>query len=145
TAADELSKLTAFPGPRYRGKVTPQTLFRGFTADDVIGPYISQLLLCPFAYGPYAMSGKMSMYIPNVDYMTDQAAWLAVQNGQGPFEANQVDNTARFIRNGRDFAMFVHSDPLGGLFMSFYNAGMVLAQNGALANQGSPYRNYATQ
>ena len=41
-AVSELSKLPAFAG------VTPQTLFRGFTVGDVIGPYISQFLLKPF-------------------------------------------------------------------------------------------------
>jgi hypothetical protein len=82
-AAAESSSLHGFTGPRSGGLVTPQTLFRGFTADDVIGPYVSQPLLCPFNYGPYAMDGKMSMYVPGVDYMTDQASWLAVQNGNG--------------------------------------------------------------
>jgi hypothetical protein len=144
-AAAELSSLPGFTGPRAAGKVTPQTLFRGFTAEDVIGPYVSQLLLCPFNYGPYAMDGKMSMYVPTVDYMTEQGAWLAVQNGKGPFAPNTVDPVRRYIRNGRDFAMFVHTDPLGGLFMSFYNSGMVLAQNGAPLNAGNPYRYYKTQ
>src|SRR3984893_9513447 len=138
-AVGELSKLSGFAG------VTPQTLFRGFTADDVIGPYVSQLLLKPFNYGPYAMDGKMSMYVPGVDYMTDQASWLAVQNGQGPFAQNVVDPVRRYIRNGRDYAMFVHTDPLAGLFMSFYNAGMELFQNGAPLNPGNPYRDYKTQ
>jgi membrane-associated phospholipid phosphatase len=144
-AAAELSSLPGFPGPKSAGLVTPQTLFRGFTAADVIGPYVSQLLLSPFSYGPYAVNGKMSMYFPGIDYMTDQASWLAVQNGQGPFAQNEVDPVPRYIRNGRDYAMFVHTDPLGGLFMSFYNAGMVLFQNGAPLNPGNPYRDYKKQ
>jgi membrane-associated phospholipid phosphatase len=144
-AAAELSPLPGFSGPKLRGSVTPQTLFRGFTAGDVVGPYVSQLLLSPFNYGPYGMSGKMSMYVPGVDYMIDEASWLDVQNGKGPFASNQIDPVPRYIRNGRDFAMFVHTDPLGGLFMSFYNAGMVLAQNGALLNPGNPYRHYRNQ
>src|SRR5438552_9516171 len=37
-ACSELSNLSAF----INGQVTTQTLFRGFTAGDVIGPYISQ-------------------------------------------------------------------------------------------------------
>jgi membrane-associated phospholipid phosphatase len=144
-AAAELSSLPGFTGPRSGGRVTPQTLFRGFTAEDVIGPYVSQLLLSPFSYGPYAINGKMSMYVSGIDYMTDQASWLAVQNGQGPFAQNEVDPVPRYIRNGRDCAMFVHTDPLGGLFMSFYNAGMVLFQNGAPLNPGNPYRDYKKQ
>jgi membrane-associated phospholipid phosphatase len=144
-AAAELSQLKGFSGPKLHGSVTPHTLFRGFTEGDVVGPYVSQLLMCPFNYGPYGMNGKMSMYVPGVDYMIDQDSWLRVQNGAGPFAANQIDPVPRFIRSGRDFAMFVHADPLGGLFMSFYNAGMVLAQNGAPLNPGNPYRHYRNQ
>jgi hypothetical protein len=87
----------------------------------------------------------MSMYAAGIDYMTDQISWLKVQNGQGPFASNMVDPVPRYIRNGRDFAMFVHTDPLAGLFISFYNAGMVLAQNGAPANSGNPYLAYEKQ
>jgi hypothetical protein len=58
-AADELSELTSFSGPRSQGgRVTPQTLFRGFTAEDVIGPYVSQFLLKSFDYGPYLSTGR---------------------------------------------------------------------------------------
>jgi len=133
-AASELSTL-----PTYAG-VTAQTLFRGFTADDAIGPYVSQLSLSPMNYGPYFMNGRMSMYVPNLDYMTDQASWLQVQNGQGPFGQNTVDPQPRYIRNGRDYAMFVHTDPLAGLFMTFYNAGIILFEKGAPLNPGNPYR-----
>src|SRR5271166_5162207 len=88
-AAAELSSLKSFTGTRSGGLVTSQTLFRGFTAEDVIGPYVSQFLLKPFNYGPYAMNGTMSMYVPGVDYITDQTSWLNVQNGAGPFGSNK--------------------------------------------------------
>jgi membrane-associated phospholipid phosphatase len=144
-AAAELSTLGGFKGPRDNGYVTSQTLFRGFTADDVIGPYVSQLLLKPFDYGPYPLNGRMSVYVPGVDYLTDQASWLACRNGQGPFGpgnfgSNQVDPLPRCVRNGRDLATYVHEDPKGGLFMSVYNAGMFLFANGAPLNPGNPYR-----
>jgi membrane-associated phospholipid phosphatase len=144
-AAAELSSYPSFIGPRIGGRVTAQSLFRGFTSDDLIGPYVSQLNLKPFMYGPYSMTGQMSMYVPGVDYMTTQPAWLAVQNGQGPFGSNQVDPQPRFIRNGRDYAMFVHTDPNAGLFISFYNAAIWLFANGALLNPGNPYRGYRKQ
>jgi hypothetical protein len=38
--------------------------------------------------------------------------------------------------------MFVHTNPLAGLFVSFYNAGMVLFEKGAPLNPGNPYRDY---
>jgi membrane-associated phospholipid phosphatase len=73
------------------------------------------------------------------------AAWLAVQNGQGPFGNNQVDPQPRFIRNGRDYCMYVHTDPNAGLFISFYNAGIWLFANSAPLNLGNPYRYYQKQ
>ena len=144
-AIAELSSLTSFNGPRIGGNVTAQSLFRGFTPDDLLGPYVSQLNLRPLMYGPYAMTGQMSMYVPGVDYMTTQATWLAVQNGQGPFGSNTVDPQPRFIRNGRDYAMYVHTDPNAGLFLSFYNAAIWLFATGAPLNLGNPYRNYKRQ
>jgi membrane-associated phospholipid phosphatase len=144
-AAAELSSLPGFNGPRIGGNVTAQTLFRGFTPDDLLGPYVSQLNMQPFAYGPYSMSGQMSMYVPGIDYMTTPAGWLAVQNGQGPFGSNQVDPQPRFIRNGRDYCMYVHTDPNAGLFISFYNAGIWLFANSAPLNPGNPYRYYQKQ
>jgi membrane-associated phospholipid phosphatase len=144
-AAAELSSLPGFNGPQIGGQVTAQSLFRGFTADDLLGPYVSQLNMQPFAYGPYSMTGQMSMYVPGVDYMTTQSAWLAVQNGQGPFGGNQVDPQPRFIRNGRDYCMYVHTDPNAGLFISFYNAGIWLFANGTPLNPGNPYRYYQKQ
>jgi len=41
--------------------------------------------------------------------------------------------------------MFVHNDPMAGLFMSFYNAGLLLFEKGAPLNPGNPYRNYKKQ
>ena len=43
-AASELSSLSDFRGPKERGNVTPDTLFRGNTPGDLVGPYISQFL-----------------------------------------------------------------------------------------------------
>jgi len=137
-AVSELSKL-----PTYAG-VTPQTLFRGFTTADAIGPYVSELLLSPMNYGPYFMDGRMSMYVPYLDYMTDQTSWLKVQNGS-PFGANTIDTVPRYIRNGRDYAIVVHADPLAGLFITFYNAGMLLFEKGAPLNPGNPYLGYGKQ
>ena len=142
-----VSELQALP--TYAG-VTAQTLFRGFTTADAIGPYVSQLLLSRMNYGPYFMDGRMSMYVPNLDYMTDQTSWHKGPNGQGPFGTNTIDTVGgipvpRYIRNGRDYAMFVHTDPLAGLFMTFYNAGMLLFEKGAPLNPGNPYRYYSKQ
>ena len=49
-AVQELYGSPAYSGPRIGGNVT-QSLFRGFTAGDLIGPFISQFFIQPFSYG----------------------------------------------------------------------------------------------
>jgi hypothetical protein len=113
-ACDELSRLADFRGPRANGKVTPATLFRGLTAGDQIGPYLSQFLLQPVNYGTIPLSHAINAYLPlskgGTDYMVDPVSWLAVQNGLGPFPKNRIDSTPRHIRNGRDLSAYVHID-----------------------------------
>lgn len=135
-AATELSSLAGFAGPKSGGSVTALNLFRGFTTEDLIGPYVSQFLLKPFSYGQYAMSGQISTYAANVDYLTTPSTWLAARNGQGPFTKNSPDLQPRFVRNGRDLAAYVHTDQA---FEAFYNAGIWLGANGAPTNPGNPY------
>jgi hypothetical protein len=138
-AVTELSKLPAFVG------VNPQTLFRGFTVDNVTGPYVSQFLLKPFNYGPYEITGRISVCVPGVDYLTTEAAWLACRNGQGPFSADRIDAQPRHIRNGRDLATYIHLDTSPGGFIAFHNAGIFLFANSAPLNPGNPYQKYRRQ
>src|SRR5271155_3311636 len=63
-AANELSGLPAFKGPRQGGRVTGQTLFRGPTPGDLIGPYLSQFLLLPFTYGAIPIQQRINTYLP---------------------------------------------------------------------------------
>src|SRR5947207_15643219 len=82
-ACSELSNLSAFTGPRINGQVTPQTLFRGFTAGGVIGSYISQFLLQPVSFGALPPHQEYATYPPSIDYLTDFPSCLAVSNGRG--------------------------------------------------------------
>ncbi|HEX4379132.1 MAG TPA: vanadium-dependent haloperoxidase, partial [Candidatus Acidoferrum sp.] len=132
-AIAELNSLPAFRGPK---PVTPQNLFRGFTAGDVIGPYVSQFLLMPFNYGAVPVTQLFTTYTPAVDYMTDQASWLAVQNGQGPFGSNQIDANPQHMRNGRGLGAYVHVDVL---FEAYFNACLVLVDQGAPFDPNNPY------
>jgi hypothetical protein len=103
------------------------------------------MALKSFTYGPYAITGQISTYMPGIDYLTDQASWLACQNGQGPFAPNADDPQTRYMRNGRDYAKYVHVDPTAGLLISFCNAGIWLFEQGAPLNPGNPYTRYKTQ
>jgi hypothetical protein len=40
-------------------------LFRGSTAGDLVGPYISQFLLLPVAFGALRVAQKYDTYIPD--------------------------------------------------------------------------------
>jgi hypothetical protein len=135
----ELNSLPAFHGPK---PVTPQSLFRGFTPGDVLGPYVSQFLLQPFAYGAVPIDQLFTTYVPGVDYMTDQASWLAVRNGQGPFAQNQVDPNPQHMRNGRGLGAYVHIDVL---FEAYFNACLVLVDRGTPLDPNNPYANSRTQ
>jgi hypothetical protein len=139
-AAQELSKLGDFRGPKESQKVTANTLFRGFTPGDVAGPYVSQFLLKPLQYGAIPIDQKINTYLPltsgGSDYVTTPASFLAVQNGSGPFGSNIIDPTTRYIRNGRDLSAYVHIDVL---FEAYFNACLWLVDNGAPLNSGNPY------
>jgi hypothetical protein len=131
-AAAELSSLGGFQGP----KATRQTLFRGYTQDDSIGPYVSQLFQIPFNYGQFFLSGQASTYLPATDYLTTQAKWLECQNGRGELSPNPIDPHPRYYRNGRDLAAYVHFDQICEVF---YNAALRLFEAGAPLNPRNPY------
>ena len=142
-ACSELSNLSAFTGPRINGQVTPQTLFRGFTAGDVIGPYISQFLLQQVSLGALPLRQQYTTYLPGIDYMTDFSSWLKVQNGDGPFGSNAIDRQQlRYLRNGRDVSAWVHVDLL---YQAYFMAMLWLLSSKAGFNTGNPYNSSQTQ
>jgi membrane-associated phospholipid phosphatase len=140
-ACAELTKLSGFKGPRIHGTVTPQTLFRGFTAGDLVGPYISQFLLQTVYFGALPIAQRYATYLPAVDYMIDFGSWLAVENGQGPFGANVFDLQLRYLRDGRGVSAFVHVD----LLYQAYFMGMLWLLRNAAYNVGNPYNTSRTQ
>jgi hypothetical protein len=140
-ACSELSHLSGFTGPRINGQVTPQTLFRGFTAGEVIGPYVSQFLLQPVSFGAMPLRQQYATYQAGLDYMTDFPSWLAVQNGQGPFAQNVIDPQLRYLRSGRDVGAWVHVDLL---YQAYFMAMLWLLRNATL-NAGNPYNSSRTQ
>jgi hypothetical protein len=97
-AIAELNKLTDFRGPRdpNTGKVTAQSLFRGFTPEDLLGPYISQFMYPTLSYGAAQVVQQFQTDLPGFDFMTSFDDWLAVQNGQAPFPARNLDPTRRY-------------------------------------------------
>jgi PAP2 superfamily len=141
-AAAELSSLSDFRGPKSGGAVTPGTIFRGPTAGDLVGPYLSQLLWKPFNYGPFAIDQRVRVAAPGVEYMTDYDYWLAIQNGGAPGPQQYVGTSGRYVITGRDLTEWVHRDfsHQGGT-----NAVFILLASGVPLAPGNPYLTSATQ
>jgi hypothetical protein len=131
----DLNKMSRFAGPTVNGKITGATLFRGIRPGDLIGPYLSQFFLLTVNFGALSVAQKYNVYAPGIDYLTDFASWLAVQNGQGPFPANTISGPS-YIKNGRDLGAWVHSDIT---FQAYLCAAQWLLTHGAPLNPGNPY------
>ncbi len=133
-AARDLSRLSDFRGPKSGGQVTPETLFRGFTAGDLVGPYVSQLLLHPIPYGSLTIDQRQRTTVAEIDFMTSFDDWLAMQNGALP-PVEAYDPTPRYPRNMRDLTAYVHVD---ALYEAYLNACLILLGWGAPTAAGLP-------
>jgi hypothetical protein len=129
-AAEDLSSFSGYFGPGRNGRITPDNIFRVDFPGVLQGPFISQFALIgtripPLGLNPedgYVVEGwanKDDQRIitarqPGRDYLTDFKDWLRVYNGHDPrrgeFCSQDWDNTARFMRYGRDLANWVHYD-----------------------------------
>lgn len=153
-AAADLSAMSDFGGPLDGGAVTPGVLFRGFTAGDVVGPYISQFLYLPTPFGANYVSQLMQTPVAGIDFMTTYADWLTVQNGGATGASQSFEPARRHIINGRDLSQWVHIDVL---FQAYFHAMLILLQPptatsdpnaggiGCPLNPGNPYNGSATQ
>lgn len=128
------------------GQVTPPVLFRGLTAGDKVGPYLSQFFFQPCFFGANEINQKIRTVRTIADgganYLTDFDSWLSIQNGAAPGQSDLFDSTPRYMRNGRDIGEWVHIDVL---FQAYFQAFLVIAGLGVPVDEGNPYRNSATQ
>lgn len=140
-AVAELSGLAGYGGPREDGRVTPELLFRGPTAGDRIGPYISQFLLKDILVPPITLPQKIRTCVAGDDYLGSCADWLEIQNGANA-GVNRFDPESRYLRNGRDLAEYVHRDIA---FQGPYYAALMLLKWGVPVDGGNPYKHSRTQ
>ncbi|MFP2927547.1 hypothetical protein ACLESO_20590 [Pyxidicoccus sp. 3LG] len=158
-AVNRLNQLQLYRGAKASsGAVTTGTLFRADTASAAQGPFVSQFLLktVPFGGGPLAQESETNPPPPGVeptahqqieqriwtrfagdDRVTAYAEWLSIQNGEAPADPvdtlEDLDNTRRYIRNGRDLAEWVHFDyPL----QAPLNAALIMARQGDFLPNG---------
>ncbi len=141
-AAQELSALSDFRGPKENGRVTANTIFRGTTPGDLVGPWLSQFLIQDFSFGAVPFSQKMKTVFPGVNYMTQFSDWLDVQNGADPSANIQYDPTPRYIRNLRDLAQWVHVD---ALYQAYLHACLIMIGQGTQLDPGLPLYNAKAQ
>lgn len=132
-------------GGRNNGIVTPETLFRGLTAGDKAGPYMSQFWYQSCRFGANLIDQRIRTVRGandgGRDYMTDFGTWLNVQRGHVQ-ERDVYDPIPRYMRNARDLGEWVHVDVL---FQGYFQAFLVLGALGAPVDDGNPYKQSANQ
>ena len=142
TASARLNALSDFRGPRTAGSVTSATLFRGETAGDLVGNYVSQFLLLPVPHGASTLHRFIRTTQQGDDHMTNVPAYLAAQNGTALLSSNQFDPTPRYIATARDLGEYVHRDYS---YQAFLEAALILLGSGAPVNPGNPYMGNTNQ
>jgi hypothetical protein len=98
-----LTPLGQTPGPG--NNITLKTLFRGFTKDDQIGPFLSQFLIRDVPFGPQTFPAKIQPAAAQ-DYMMTPTTWLNVQKGCMPGPLPLLP-TPRLISNIRDLSRYI--------------------------------------
>ncbi len=138
-AAADLDRQAAYRGPR---RVTPNTLFRGTTAGELQGPFISQFLVQDVPMGAMTLTQRSAAPAVGDDHLTDFAAWLANQNGQPPTTTARLGEP-RFLATNRDLAEYVHRD---FSIQAYQNAALILLSYGTAAlTTHNPYKRRRNQ
>jgi hypothetical protein len=142
TIAATVADLSNFPDYQGPQPVNPDTIFRGFTPGDLIGPYVSQFLALPIPYGALTVPQQITTNVAGDDHMTSYLGWLNIQDGGAPSDKNVFDSTPRYIRNLRDLAAFVHKD---FSYEAGLNAALMLNGMSATVDSNNPYLSYTKQ
>jgi hypothetical protein len=144
-AVADLARLPGYQGPKTA--TTAATAFQMGLAGESTGPYLSQFLWLPIAYGAMTVP-QLYPVAPSTDFMTTFAAWLSVQNGQYappkpvPGAPPPAPPATRYMSSGRDLATFLHSD---FNYQAYLNAALILAKMAAPPDDGNPYKHSKTQ
>ena len=139
SACEDLNSFSETVGPTgNKGQIVAETLFRGSTIGDLIGPYISQFLWQDISYGPSLIPQRYAVPVAGNDFMMDEAEWLNILTGGLPMHSSSFENEPKYIYNNRTLAEYVHSDVL---FQAHFNAMLIAFRYGVSAiDEGNPYR-----
>ena len=140
-AMTDLSRLSAFHGPKAGGLVTPTTLFRSNISGVLAGPQISQFFWQPIPMNSTEVHQLYRAGAPGIDYLKTWDEWLVLQTGVPPFRPWTPDPQLKYIYNGRSLAEWVHFD---FLYQAYHNAALILLnQSPDTALNSNPYLNPA--
>jgi hypothetical protein len=134
-AVADLNTLSDYRGPKVKGQVTSDVIFRGPTPGDSNGPYLSQFLWKAVPFGAATFTQTYRTSVASDDFMTNFPAWLAIQRGAAA-ASNVFDTTPRYIRNNRDLAEYLHRD---FTYQAYSMAALLL---GSLGNPALAPNNY---
>jgi membrane-associated phospholipid phosphatase len=150
-AAADLNRYAVFDGPKAGGAVTPATAFRANAPGALAGPYLSQFMINDIPYGSQRTPARIAYGVPapaGGGYMTDEASWLAVQNGTAPtIKPGPLPNPS-LLHDGQGLGDYVHIDEL---FQAYLNACLLLITPrarggfGVSVSDDNPYKNSRTQ
>jgi hypothetical protein len=102
--------------PGAANNITLQTLFRGFTKGDQMGPYLSQFLIRDAPFGGQTVSAMIQPAVPG-DYMMDPTSWLNVQKGCMPAPI-QLQQFRRLPSIPRDLTRYIEFDLITEAYMN---------------------------
>jgi hypothetical protein len=122
-ACRELSRLKGFSGPRTAGEITARELFRGSSAGNLTGPYLSQFLIREIPFGATRVPQKYKVPVAGDDHLVSYREWLNCQRGYFSKEASPFRLQPRHLVTGRDLAEYVRRD---FSFQAFLNATLIL-------------------
>jgi hypothetical protein len=121
------------------GEFTPATLFRGETAGDRRGPFVSQFLLRDIPYGLKTVDQRFRVPTRGQSFLTTFDAWVACQRGARAQSQLRFDDEPRYIASYRELVEFVHRD---FSFQAFMDAALIILSIGddAVLSPTNPYR-----
>jgi len=135
---------SAYKGPRNSmGQVDASVLFRGVSAGDLQGPYVSQYLYFPLHPFMQPLLEKEQLFpiAQSREFGVSVADLVSIQDGNVPKPYRTADfdqNNLRHLITGRDMGTLVHSDIPGEIVG---NAANILFYYGFPLAQNFPYEN----
>lgn len=127
---NSMSQLSNYEGP----PITNNTIFRGMSQGDVIGPHVSQFLYSSYVEGGTNTYDQKKITYGPENFMTTLANAVSVQNGT-ILESFGPTLPARYIINGRDLAIALHKDEP---YQLFYKTALILYSMGIPQNPELP-------